>query len=265
MTKTLILALALLCALPAIASAADTVSPLDGLGLTGAESALLNQLVLRLETLLADGTLGSLKTRNATGWASAAFAAFTAGSLTERGYRVRLASGPEGPDGPHTWVVAGLLVGDRTVWIPIEPSPAFGALQRNLGRIAWESPSSRTRFDPAYTEPVALMTLPDNAPPVARLQFDEPRYEIGDVVRASASGSFDRDNGIVVYRWCLDDEPCTSSSYWKLTIKKQDAGEYVLTLTVIDAGGRSATASARFVVADPQGNEWRSAGCGCDH
>jgi len=269
MSKTLVVFVALLCTIPLTGVAAESVSivPLDEVPLTSAENALLSQLILRLEDLLADETLGSLRTRNATGWTSAAFAAYTGGSLVERGYRAYLASGVESVDGPHTWVVVGLTFGGRLVWLPIEPSPSFGAAQHSLGTIAWEAggASGRGRFDPAYTGPVELQDLPPNAPPFARLRLDETQYVIGDRVRASAAGSFDADGEIVVYCWCVDDEACTSSSSWTYSPSRNDVGEHRLTLTVIDSGGRSATVSEKYVIKDPQDDAERKTGCGCEH
>ena len=269
MPKTLILALALLCAIPFAGLAAESMSivPLDELPLSSAERTLLDLLILQLEELLADETLGSLQPRNATGWKSAAFAAYTAGSLAERGYRVYLASGLQGSDGLHTWVIAHLIVGSQSVWIPIEPSPSFGALQRCLGTIAWESGagSNRTRFDPTYVEPIELWNLPANRHPVIRLRINEDRFFLGARVEASAAGSFDPDGRIVVYRWCVNDEPCTSSHYWKLTRIEDAAGEYTVTLSVIDAGGLSSSARAQyFVMRSPDDEDpGDGGGCGC--
>jgi hypothetical protein len=248
---------------------ADSVSivPLDELALSPSERALLNAYIVQLEQTLADSTLGSLILHGANGWDSSVFATYTGGSLAERGYEVRLASGLGVAGDLHAWVLVGLPVGSQLVWIPIDAAPTIGTAQRTLGTIPWENggTSNRNRFHPSYTQPVETHTLPYNRPPVAEpVRLNNTVFWVGGLIVATALKSFDLDGDIVLYRWCLDDAACESASSWRREMTFETAGHHRIALFVVDQGGRSASTTMTVLVIDAQSEvDRKNADCGC--
>lgn len=268
MTKSVAPVLAVLCVISLVALA-DSVSivPLDELTLSPSERALLNAHITQLEQTLADNTLGSLMLHGVNGWDSSMFVTYTGGSLAERGYEVRLASGLGEAGDSYAWVLVGLPVESQLVWIPINAVPPIGTLQHSLGTIPWENgeTSNHSRFQSTYTQPVEMHTLPHNKPPVAQpLRLDSTVFRIGDSIVASAFASFDPDGDIVLYRWCLDDTACESASFWRRLMTFGTPGHHLITLFVVDQGGRSASSAASLLVIDPQADvDRKNADCGC--
>jgi len=224
--------------------------------------------ILQLERVLADRFLGSQKIFDPGGWGAAQFATFSAGSLSERGYDVRVAVGAGEPSGTHSWVLVGIPVGTRTAWVPVEAVPAGGQPQTILGRIAYGTGSGIVRpFDERYTQGYSARELAPNQPPVGKLRLDRQDYNLGDKARLLAMSSYDPDGVIVVYRYAINGEPFSArpSSSEVYTFRK--AGAYTVSVTAVDAGGRSGTTSVTVVAVDPGLSEpptgGSSGGCGC--
>ncbi len=228
--------------LGATQSASIRVVQLDGANLPPSLVAELPGLLAPLNALLADPTLGPQRKLGQDGWTTAQFARFTAGSLAERGYDVQLATTTSG----GAWcVLVGIRASNRTVWVPIEPSPSGDAVQLTLGRIPFVSPGSASLLlvEP-YLSFTSATTLPANVPPTALPPTASvPAVNQGDMFQLLAGSSHDTDGTIALYRWCIGNQPCASTTSWSYTAIINDAGQVVVRLSVVDNDGRSASSA----------------------
>ena len=259
-----VMVIGLFLAVPAFSTGLPQILQPTTTAYTPSELPVLMQAIDELQEALDDYTLGSGKTFAPDEWESRDFARYTAGALSEMGYEAKLVSGTGWPDGVHTWVIVGIPLDGKTAWIPVEASPEPGHTQQTLGEVpVVTDPSGGKAFDPRYITFTDLIDLSPNLPPVAKIRV--PSVVVGETIKIFALGSYDPDGEIVVYRWCVDEGPCTSSSSWRYSPTRNDVGEHRLTLTVIDSGGRSATVSTSYVIKDPQDDAERKTGCGCGH
>lgn len=222
-----------------------------------------------LERVLQDATLGPQRKFDQDGWIHYSFALFSAGSLADRGYPVRLAT-----YGQLAWVLVGLTIENRTVWIPVEPTPARGVTQATLGRIPFVQPSgSSLRVDERYLSFDSVSSPPINLSPVARFRTPaalintggEVVATAGKTLRLTAAPSHDPDGSIALYRWCVGESPCAASRYWDYSIHPDEPGTTRITLVVVDNAGRTASVSAivNVLAPPPTQPDPDDGGCGC--
>jgi len=258
----------LLLAVPVLGADAPAVLQPNTSAYSAAELSLLLPAVARLETVVSGSALASRRSFAPDDWQSRDFARYTAGTLAETGYAVRLASGAGWPDGVHTWVLVGIPLAGKTAWVPVEASPAAGHSQQNLGYVP-KSGAGSLRFPESYTLPSAVVELPANLPPVAAIRGPTlGRAQQGESVTFFAVGSQDPDGEIVLYQWDFGDGETGVSNASVAHHAFATAGTYAVSLSVIDSGGKRATAALRssFEVTAPGTKDEAGTpegGCGC--
>ena len=236
---------------------------------SSAELAVLLPAMARLETLLRDSALGSRRYLASDDWQSLNFARYTAGVLAERGYDTRLASSAGWPDGVHTWVLVGIPLPGKTAWVPVEASPEAGHSQPILGYVPESTDSAgRAAFPEKYVAFSAVAELPPNLPPVAAIRVPPLSMAQKDqTVEFLGLGSRDPDGQIVLYQWDFGDGEAAVTTAPVAEHVFAARGTYTVSLTVIDAGGKSAATSVAFTVTSAATGEGPSsppsAGCGC--
>ncbi len=240
----------LLSILTVSASAAlPTVLQPNASAYSAADLADLNAGIGSLQSLLADPTLGSQKGLGEYRWTtSLEFAAYTAGSLSGRGYETRLVAQAGWPDGRHVWVLVGVrLSSGRTAWVPVEATPRAGERQSGLGSIPLRTGAGgKPEFDPAYTRFTDELSLPPNALPVPSLSFAPAETLPTAPVTFLAAGSRDPDGEIVRYVWDFGDG--TAGEGEKTSHAYSEAGKYKVRLSVTDSRGATAVAEAWILV-----------------
>jgi len=275
-SNTLIRALVILAALAMVygvpGQAEDpVVFQLDQENLSTSELDRLAADLSVLQRILADTTLGPQRKHGEDGWTHYSFSLFSGGSLAERGYPVFLAQ-----DGQLVWVLVGLAVGGRTVWVPVEPTPTRGTTQLTLGSIPFVDPASRSmQLQARYLTFSSASPLPKNASPVARFRASgriareggKVAATVGQRLQLDASPSSDPDGGIALYRWYVGTSSCVASPDPTHSTRSDQPGTTPITLVVVDHAGRSASISAVIdaSVASPQQRDDKDSGgdCGC--
>jgi len=241
-----------------------TVVQLDSQHFSTQELGRLSAELARLDDLLSAATLGPQRRLGQDGWTWQSFAEFSAGSLAERGYEVVLAL-----DGQRTWILVSLLIDGRTIWIPVEPSPAGTAPQTTLGRIPFARPGTGSLLlEGAYLSFTSTSALQPNLGPTAVFRVSDRVVERNASVRLEAAASWDPDGVIALYRWCIDGAPCVATLSWSFIARSGTPGENRITLFVVDNAGRSASSEAFFSVRSDDPEPTRSplydpADCGC--
>lgn len=237
------------------------VIQLDASALPGS---VLGELPSRLEplrALLTDATLGPQRKPGQDGWTPAQFAWFTAGSLAERGYPVRVAT-----NGVRTWVLVGVECAGQVVWIPVEPAPRVGEVQGTLGRIPFAtSGGSSLLLDASYLSFTSVAPLGENSPPVCGFSASTLEMDQGSTLQLNASTSFDRDGAIALYRWRVADGPWAVTTSWSYAIIVDASGIVPLTLAVVDNAGRTSQCAVNLSVRPMDQKPIRPAPppCGC--
>jgi len=263
--RVLIITIASAVALAAgIQSEGQVVVQLDTHNFSAEELGRLSAELLRLEDLLGDQTLGPQRQLGQDGWTPQSFAEFSAGSLAERGYDVVLAR-----DVQRAWILVALVINGRTVWIPIEPSPATGTTQATLGRVPFLSPDSGSLLmESQYLLFASTSVLAQNLGPTADFRISDTVVEVNASVLLDASASWDPDGTIVLYRWCIGGTPCVAMTSWSFVSHANTPGDRRVTLIVVDNAGRSASTELFFSVRGEVPDSTRSplydpADCGC--
>jgi hypothetical protein len=219
---------------------------------TTAELTTLEAGLSALRRILSDTDHGSHRPFTSGQWGSRDFAAYTAGVLTSLGYATHLVAQANWPDGTHTWVLAGLPLGGRTTWIPVEASPLPDQAQESPGSIPSRTDSlGQLWFDERYLSFSEEVQLPPNVPPSAVVRFAPGTAEAGDKVTLLGTDCVDPDGEIVRYLWTLSDG--TRFEARNVEHVFTSFGTYSITLTVTDSRGTSATATATFVVSPQDG------------
>lgn len=135
------------------------------------EVLVLIEALATLDQVLSDGSQGSRRTFVAGGWQSRDLASYTAGRLAESGYQTLLASQGGWPDGEHVWVLVGLALPARTVWVPVEATPQPESSQLTLGRVPGTvDEGGALWFEERYAAFAEVEELPDNQEPVAKFR-----------------------------------------------------------------------------------------------
>ena len=263
--------IAALAAVPCVGAGAEepVVFQLDETNLSVNELDRLSANLSVLEKLLHDPALGPQRKFGQNGWTHYSFALFSSGSLADRGYPVYLAA-----DSQFVWVLVGVAAGNRTVWIPVEPTPERGVTQATLGRIPFiQSSGASLRVEKHYLSFDSVSSPPTNLSPVARFRASGDLIDAGDEVdatagrtlRLTASPSHDPDGSIALYRWCVGESPCDVTTYSNYIMRPDKLGTTTITLVVVDNGGRSASLSAtvNVLAPPPPKPDNDDGGCGC--
>jgi len=89
-----------------------------------------------------------------------------------------------------------------------------------------------------------------NMPPIAKFSYYPSQPSVGEVVKFNGSKSYDSDGSIVLYKWDWDGDGKFDSTYTKPTAEHSwdEAGEYVVTLQVIDNASLANTRSETIKV-----------------
>ncbi len=231
---------------------------------SASEVAALTQAITTLTKALTDYNVASRRYFSAGDWSSRNFAMYTAGVLSGKGYNTLLVSGDGWPDGVHTWVLVGIPQGTKTAWVPVEASPEKGHSQQILGHIPSTTDTAGSmRFDEKYLAFAAVVQLPPNTPPVARIR--KPIFALveGESSRLLAVTSVDPDGEIVLYEWDFGDGDSKTAIPWTVRHVFEKAGDYTVHLTVIDNRGSTASTSlVVHVLSTAEAND-TSGGCGC--
>ena len=227
--------------------------------------ATLTQAIKTLETTLNNYKLGARRYFAPDQWDSRDFAAYTGGTLSEMGYETKLVSGVGWPEGTHTWVLAGIPLGARTAWVPVEASPVAGHSQQVLGYIpSTTDGAGRLWFEGSYLNFSDVIELPPNIPPVAKIRTPVSAVVAGESTQFLALTSVDPDGEIVLYRWDFGDGKTRTSTTWTVRHTFKEAGNYTPQLTVIDNRGKRTTTSITLRVVERDESESSSgSGCGC--
>lgn len=229
------------------------------------ELAILTQGINTLKGILSDTDLASRHLFSGNDWRSLNFAQYTAGRLAELGYATQIVHQAGWPDGVHAWVLAAIPLASGTVWVPVEASPEPNKIQQNLGFIpSHVDGAGNLVFDARYTSFSEVVNLPPNLPPVANIRSTGTVFEVGQTIKLMALGAYDPGGEIVLYQWNFGNGKTAvfTSAVARYTYTR--VGDYVVTLTVIDSGGKSATASLTLQVGtvEVQPREPEKA-CGC--
>ncbi len=216
------------------------------------EVALLRGALDGLRVTLSSSPFACQKTFGLGGWGkwtSEQFALYTAGVLGGDGYEVRLVSAAGWSDGVHTWVLAGIPLGERTAWIPVEASPEMGEKQVVLGRLPEDVGADGVIWFPSsYVSFTDRVEIPANRAPVARISAPDTRVSMTDYTMITANGSHDPDGSIILYVWDFGDgEPPTVTESKYASHRFAPTGTYTVVLTVVDQRGAMASATAEIV------------------
>jgi len=195
------------------------------------------------------------------GWSALDFAKFTAGSLERLGYETVIVEQVGDGAATRVWVVVGLSLGTRTVWIPVEPLPDPTAVQKTLGAVAGvESSNALVLLDAAYIAYSGIVELPANIPPTAIIR--PPATDVAEQANIAwfANTSFDPDGTIVLFQWTFDDVEQRVTSNFAQWFTFRSSGTHSVGLTVTDSRGAQASASLSLYVMTVEESE---ADCGC--
>lgn len=237
----------------------------DSAELSVEQRAELLDATKRLESVLADPTLGSQVTASSRAWTSKEFSAYTAGTLQWLGYEASVVV-DAWTDEEHAWVLVRIALGGAATWIPVEATPSANARQVTPGRIPW---SGGRRYDSRYVSFDRELSGPPNQPPVASVRLPAAAPRLGEGVALLGLLSQDPDGEIILYVWTIDSmaQPTASTSLSTYEYAFAKAGWHSIQLTVVDNRGGRATTSAQILVhgdsaaRDEEGEG--TSGCGC--
>ncbi len=233
--------------------------PLEWSAETGADLAVYVGELRRLEAILADGTYASQRIHAASGsnaWRAERFCPYVQGLLVSRGYEVLIVESDRTGGEPSAWLLVKIELPTGFAWAPVDPTPPPGERQDRLGRIALAT--GRTLDDPAFD--LLYMTfdrtveLPPNRPPSVRLLGRPFPARATRKERFNPATATDPDGEIVLYVWEFGDGTVVRSTARSTWHRFTSAGEYTITVTVVDDRGATASASILLVVEH---------GCGC--
>lgn len=250
----------------AVAQTAPQVRQPDDPSFSAEARASLAQGLATLESALAAPNWASGRIFGTAGWGPRAFSIYTAGVLTERGYPVTIVQTNDAA-GARAWLLVGIQLPGTLAWVPVEPSPEPGGAQTVLGRIpmtASDAPG-KSAFASAYVTYGSVVALPPNAPPTATTRPLASRPNPRQLIRFLAIDSADPDGVIVLYRWDFGDGTTAAFTDGNAIHAYAAVGNYTITLTVIDNGGRSGTIAWVLAVGSeaPAASEAPKPNCGC--
>jgi len=250
----------------AVAQMAPQVRQPDDPSFSAEARASLAGALATLESALTAPNWASGRIFGSAGWRPREFSIFTAGVLTERGYPVTIVQTNDAA-GARTWLLVGIQLPGALAWVPVEPSPEPERAQVVLGRIPMTSAdgSGKSAFASAYVTYGSVVALPPNASPTATIRPLASRPNPRQLIRFLAVDSADPDGVIVLYRWDFGDGTTAAFTDGNAIHAYAAAGDYTITLTVIDNGGRSGTATLVLTVGSeaPAADETPKPDCGC--
>ena len=210
-----------------------------------------------LEGVLGDTSLGSQMRLGERAWTSREFATFTAGTLEQLGYETVIVSGHLYTEF-HEWVLVAADIGDATAWVPVEATPAPGAVQNSLGHVAW---GGEGLYVQSYLQYDLVLNLGPNLSPSAVFRLPTTATLAGEFASFLAIQSRDPDGEIILYIWKVDgDRRPETSKTWSYDRAFEQEGLYAITLTVVDNRGMRASAVVSLEVYD---DEPEDGDCGC--
>ncbi len=249
---------------PAVVAATPHVLQPNATDYSVHELSVLLPAINQLAKVLNNYHLGVRRYFDSNDWDSRDFASYTAGVLTKLGYTVKLVSAGGWPDGTHVWVLVGIPIDKTLAWVPVEAAPAPGKLQRIVGTIPYYTDSSgRLWFNDRYCQFTAVVTLPKDVPPVARIRVVPINVPPGREVNFLGVTSYDPDGEIVFYHWDFGDNSTADGRFVRHVFTAP--GVYTVILTVTDNRAVQASATYRFTVRKPSTYTPPppSGGCGC--
>jgi hypothetical protein len=192
------------------------------------------------------------------GWTDGDFARFAGGTLRSFGYEVVLVEDGSWPDGVHTWILAGISVGERTAWVPVEASVSLNTSFRRIGFVPWAS-GSGTSFDGRYLRFDSTRELPVNRVPTVTLTKPGGDAVINETTTFLVMTRNDDGVGrMLAIQWVVDGEVIrtdTASSFGHIFARE---GKHTVEAAVIDDLGGRALVSMTFDVLKE-----RLPGCSC--
>jgi hypothetical protein len=252
----------------AVAQMAPQVRQPDDPSFSAEARASLAGGLATLESALAAPDWASGRMFGSAGWGPREFSIYTAGVLTERGYPVTIVQTNDAASA-RTWLLVGIQLPGTLAWVPVEPSPEPEHAQVVLGRVPGTvDASGNRRFAPAYVAYGSIVPLHGNVPPIAKIRPLLAQPDPNQAVPLFAFGSSDSDGVIVLYRWDFGDGTAAVFYDSNAVHTYAAAGNYTLTLTVIDNGGRSSTTTWALAVGSDATTPADSPksptpGCGC--
>ncbi len=233
-----------------VAVLGQEIVPPNDTGYSAQELAILVPAIAKLDKVLNDYTLGSGRYFSPNEWNSLDFAEYTAGVLSRLGYKTKIVSAADWPNGTHVWVLVAIPLSDRDAWLPVEASPAQGKRQWRLGTIPrYTDDSGKMWFDSRYTKFDNEVILPKNVPPVARIRAVPTDVVTGRKVTFLGVTSYDPDGEVLFYSWNFGDGSTAKGRSVEHAFTKP--GTYTVVLTVTDNRGATASTSKEFLVREP--------------
>jgi len=238
------------------------VFPPNASAYAASELAALQSAITNIQDLLDDYGLGSGRYFASTEWMSADFAAYTAGILASNGYETRLVAQEGWPDGEHAWVLVGIVLPTRTVWIPVEASPAMGKSQQILGAIPeYVDDAGQAWFEKEYAMFAREIVLPGNVSPVASIRIIPTQGIAGQEVTFMGLASYDPDGEIIRYGWDFGGLETSTRSTVRFAFTAE--GTYKIVLSVTDSRGKTTVTSIDYRVKGVREPATPSSGGGC--
>ena len=243
-------------------AAATAVPQLDAY--SAGDRAQLLAVLGTLEPLLADTTRGSRQPRDQGAWGTREFALYTAGALEQLGYASVVVVRSDA-DGSTYWVLVRVALAAREGFLPVDPSPAAGAMQYTLGRVPGLSLSTTdVRLDERYLTYDEVIALPTNQPPVAQIRKPMGTLLVGEKILLLGVLSSDPDGYIVLYRWRVGTESAIVMEKSPFYYQFDAPGSRQIELTVVDNRGASAATTIEVVAVDvSEEGDQEDTGCGC--
>ena len=222
---------------------------LDSLMLSTDDQTALADQMEALESFLGEDLPITRKRAERLDWTEETLAILVAGLLSEGGFESAVVRGGEEP--ARTWTLVAIRVGDLAIWIPVDV--VWGDRDEDrLGRIPWELDVEGARFDEAYLEITEVLALETNAPPVAAMRRSLDLYVKKTLLRFYADPSEDVDGELIVFAWSIDGGAPMTTTVPLLMHRFQRAGDYTISLTVMDDRGATATDEMKIVVLEEE-------------
>jgi hypothetical protein len=245
--------------------AQETPTPLDTrtMAVSAGALATVRRVMQSAETVLRFHRWASQHKLSAEDWASADFAAYTAGVLRYESHDITVveSSAPWQGSPTHAWLLVRVTTVDGALWFPIEPSPPAGSTQLHLGRIPIVvDQGSDLWFEKEYSSFDRILDDSPNQFPVLSLRPMVPAPEAGEMTRILAPGAIDPDGEIVLYWWDFGDGTTDRTSTWHVRHAFPSAETYRVAVTAVDNRGGVAQSAVEVKVASSEPGE---ADCGC--
>lgn len=233
------------------AAEVPVVDQLDDPTFTASERAALMAGIDELDRVLREGYPVPVHRLASAGWTDADFVTFVAGYLTSSGYETVVAEALDDGDATKMWVLAGIEIGERTVWVPVEATPALVGTSSRLGLVPWADVGQST-YEDAYVTFDRLIALPNHPTPMVRIiVVGNPVAGTETSIHAASTMSA----SVMAYVWTIEgDENVyveTHASLFRYVFP--EPGTSTVTLVVYDRWGSRGTATKTVRVGDDPG------------